>query len=84
MAEKLIPKNSYLRRGNMKEKLLSLILILVLVVGLDSVEAGSIVTAKCDNCGYDSGGLFSLVARQTSKLSVVFRPIAPTKRRWFS
>ena len=42
----------------MKAKLLSLILILVLVVGLNSTEAGSIVTAKCESCGYDSGGLF--------------------------
>lgn len=42
----------------MKTKWLRLILILVLVVGWDSVHAGSIVTAKCDNCGYDSGSLF--------------------------
>ena len=42
----------------MKAKLLSLILILVLVVGWNSAQAGSIVTAKCDVCGYDSGRLF--------------------------
>jgi hypothetical protein len=42
----------------MKAKLLVLSLILLLAAGLNSAEAGSIVTATCGNCGYDSGGLF--------------------------
>jgi hypothetical protein len=42
----------------MKAKLLSLILILALVMGWNSVQAGSIVTATCGNCGYESGDLF--------------------------
>lgn len=42
----------------MKAKLLGLIFVLVLVTGWNSAQAGSIVTAKCDNCGYDSGRLF--------------------------
>jgi hypothetical protein len=42
----------------MKPKLPGLILILALATGWTSVQAGSIVTARCGNCGYESGDLF--------------------------
>jgi len=51
----------------MKGKGFSLIIILVLVMGWNSAWAGSIVTAKCDVCGYDSGRLFLFGGRANYK-----------------
>ncbi len=51
----------------MKEKWINIIIILVLVLGSSSVWAGSIVTAKCDACGYESGPLFIFGGRANFK-----------------
>jgi hypothetical protein len=64
----------------MKAKLLSLILILALVVGWNSARAGSIVTAKCDICGYDSGGLFLFGGRANFKTVCKFPAYCANKK----
>ncbi len=64
----------------MKTKWLSLILILVLVAGWNSARAGSIVRAKCDVCGYDSGGLFLFGGRGNFKTVCNFPAYCANKK----
>jgi hypothetical protein len=64
----------------MKARLLSPILILVLVVGWNFAQAGSIVTAKCDSCGYDSGHLFLFGGRVNFKTVCEFPAYCADKK----
>ena len=64
----------------MKEKWFRLIIILVLVMGWNSAWAGSIVTAKCDVCGYDSGRLFLFGGRGNFKTVCKFPAYCATKK----
>ncbi|MEW6334778.1 MAG: hypothetical protein AB1558_10945, partial [Thermodesulfobacteriota bacterium] len=64
----------------MKAKLLSLILILVWMAGWNASQAGSIVTAKCDNCGYDSVGLFLFGGKANFKTVCKFPACCTNKK----
>jgi hypothetical protein len=64
----------------LKAKLLSLIAILVFLAGWNPAEAGSIVTARCDTCGYDSGGLFLFGGRANFKTVCSFPAYCANKK----
>lgn len=64
----------------MKTKGLSLLLFLVLLVGGNSALAGSIVKAKCDGCGYDSGRLFLFGGRGNFKTVCTFPAYCPNRK----
>jgi hypothetical protein len=64
----------------MKEKGVSLIIILALVMVWNSAWAGSIVMAKCDLCGYDSGRLFLFGGRANFKTVCKFPAYCANKK----
>jgi hypothetical protein len=64
----------------MKTKWMSLFLTLILIGVWNSARAGSIVKAKCDVCGYNSGGLFLFGGRANFKTVCNFPAYCANKK----